>query len=274
MLIKLFVCCITLTNMTTVYFIQDNRAEPFKVEIDNQTVHIYKCINEDNYIHILTYEPKHIFVGKSPLNKMTDFSGGHGDNYDGNSILLEMNDNTYIHIGCEIFSFIPKSKIVEYVSCVGNNWVPYPYAVDELGNYYLMIEDIVLLNSNTELIKEKIRRGGDPYSYYYARTLITVDKGRIPPKQPKIQNFKNIEKYYIDDEDGFQRYTLRYDPDTPKEREWNFPKDRKKKHYIKHTNSENLIYISETDYFNLMEEFGALNGFEPLHKTMIQPRLF
>lgn len=282
------------------FYTQDNGYEPFKVEISGSIVNIYKRVVDENssecsesnenesnenesveesseneknnkYIHILKYEPARVFIGKSPLNKMTEFSGGHGDRYDGNSFLLEMNDNNYIHVGCEIFSFSPKSKIVEYVSCMGNNWVPYPYAVDELGHYYLMIEDVILLNSNNESLKTFIKDGGDPYSYYYARTLITSDEGVIPPTQPQFK-FKNIERYFVDDEDGFQQYTLRYHPDTPKEREWNFPNNRKKDHYIKFSNDRDLKFISDEDYFSLMKEFGTLNGFEAFHKLVIEPR--
>ena len=274
------------------FYTQDNGGEPFKVTITDSIVNIYKFVesdrsesdenesdrseseddHKDNYIHILRYEPLRIFIGKSPVNNMTTFSGGHGEKYDGNSCLLEMNDMTYIHIGIEIFSFTPKAKIIDYVSSMGNNLVPYPYAVDEFENYYLMIEDVILLNSNKKSIKRYIEKGDGPYEYYYSHKLITSDEGCIPAQLPKSK-FKNIEKYFIDEEDGLEKYTLTYNADNVLQHNWNFPKNRKKKHYIKYSNNNDIKFVSEVDYFNLMNEFGLLRGFETLIKTIIEPRI-
>jgi hypothetical protein len=52
------------------------------------------------------------------------------------------------------------------VSPVGNNHVPYPYAVDDRNNVYLMIEDVVLESYTMEQ---------DPYETYYAKELFTLN---------------------------------------------------------------------------------------------------
>ena len=49
------------------------------------------------------------------------------------------NKFNYVHIGCNVFEFETNEIIVEYVSNVGNNCVPYPYA--ESANWcYCMVE--------------------------------------------------------------------------------------------------------------------------------------
>jgi len=87
---------------------------------------------------ISEYEPIEIFIGKSKVNEMTTFSGGYGDKWNGNSILLRINPLNqnddkfhYVHIGTVVFEFMTDEKIIKYVSSVGNNCVPYPYAESE-----------------------------------------------------------------------------------------------------------------------------------------------
>lgn len=91
---------------------------------------------------IVKYGPLKIFIGKSVTNKMTSFSGGHGEKWDGNSILLRIGNTDefrYVYIGTEIFEFVTEEEITAYVSSVGNNCVPYPYA-ESLNWCYCMGE--------------------------------------------------------------------------------------------------------------------------------------
>ena len=89
---------------------------------------------------------------------MTEFSGGYGKYFDGNSILVQLNKKKYISIGWNIYSFETKDNIIKYSSPVGNNYVAYPYAIDNKGKHYLMIEYVIVKN-----VPEK----EDPYWYYY-----------------------------------------------------------------------------------------------------------
>lgn len=183
--------------------IHDNGGRPFKVDISSK-VDVYKQISNDVYesTPFLTLQPQRIFVGTSPLIPMTEFSDGYGPEFDGNSILLEMDpkEKTYIFIGSEIFSFQSFDKIVKFVSPVGNNDVPYPYAIDECGNCYLLLEDVVLkLGSFT--IQE-------PYQYYYKQSRMTTDVGFFPPKQPELKFFNDIRYFMI----GNSATTLSYHP--------------------------------------------------------------
>lgn len=95
----------------------------------------YSCYSSDELYERFLYEyyPQKIFIGKSDKNKMSEFSGGFGPKFDGNTILMYMHKVLerfyYILIeGNQISEFTTSEEIVKYISTVGNNSVPYPYA--------------------------------------------------------------------------------------------------------------------------------------------------
>lgn len=120
----------------------DNYSIGFCVLILDNIVHIYgrtldivlndyddETIIFDTFIK--TYHALEVFIGTSVSNKMTKFSGGSGSKWDGNSILLRIGDDKefqYVYIGSDISEFATDEKIIAYISSVGNNCVPYPYA--------------------------------------------------------------------------------------------------------------------------------------------------
>ena len=145
------------------YFIHDNGGRPFLVYVAGNKVWIYKHSKEtivsdqkdfDNpkyYSELIKeYNAKQVFVGKSPLNDMTKYSGGHGPKFTGNSILLKIGDKRYVSIGWTIYEFSTKDQITEYYSPVGNSDVPYPVAVGT-DYVYFMIEDVYV---EKELFKD------------------------------------------------------------------------------------------------------------------------
>lgn len=158
------------------YLIHDNGGLPFKVEvINNKTIRLYESVSYDEKTETDVYElvevftTDKVFIGFSPFNEMTEFSGGHGSDFDGNTILFHLQGLQYVFIGSEVFVFLAKSEIIQYVSPVGNNDVPYPYAKDVQGNLYLFIEDIILINPNINI------NNLDPYNVYYEnkKNLVT-----------------------------------------------------------------------------------------------------
>ncbi len=149
----------------------DNGESPFCVFYKKGDVTIFKMDPKYDFpdwdLHpcfytkkVAHFSPKEIILGKSPKNKMTEFSGGHGAWATGNTILLWIKDDQYVYIGERIFRFKSLSKIVKYLSPVGNSSVPYPYAIDDEGRYYLIIENTVIKN-----IPRGFKR--DPYDYFY-----------------------------------------------------------------------------------------------------------
>ena len=130
------------------YKIHDNGGRPFTVSILNHgkevrisTSHPDKC---DEYVKFVTYHPKKIFIGTSEKNEMTEFGGGYGENFDGNTILLHMGKRNYILISESIFIFRSKNPIITFSSPVGNNDVPYPFAIDDKDYIYLLLACIIL----------------------------------------------------------------------------------------------------------------------------------
>jgi hypothetical protein len=253
-------------NNPNIYFTHDNGGKPFKVIIDNHTVKIYKQIlDSDKYEvkPILIYKPIAIFIGRSPMTKNSVDSGPE---FDGNSILLQIGNNIYTYIGSEIFSFDTRGKIIKYVSPIGNNDVPYPYAIDEFGNIYLLTENIVI--KNNEKVEKQMKKYDDPYEYYYDYALITLDNGRIPPKQPKVKNFWNIQSYLI----GSENYTLTYEP-VPEKRYDEILSMFKEQPYLIDTNNKK-IKLTKSMYVKLMNDYGISQSFEPIkNKQIHQQRL-
>ena len=64
--------------------------------------------------------------------------------------------------------------------------MPYPYAIDMDGKYYLMIEDVII-----DKITNIKKYNNDPYEFYYEnRTLTNI-------QNPTKSNILNIKEFYI-----------------------------------------------------------------------------
>ena len=218
--------------MTQFFNIHYNGDTPFKVKINENVVDIF---SNHGSTPLLKRNAKTIFIGKSPKNKMTIFSGAHGPGFLGNSILLELDNNQYEFIGKTIFSFTSLAKIIHFVSPVGNNDVPYPYAIDVDGNIYLLIEDVVLL------------KGGcgeeDPYSYYYNKYVMG--------------------DFYIDEDN----YRFTYCTNPGKNYERVIPLLGKQM-FLEETNG-NKSLLTKPDYISRVNEFGNLMSFEPIRDVNV-----
>lgn len=83
----------------------------------------------------------------------------------GNSILTELSEGRYLFIGESVFEFQTadgKSGITLYRSPVGNNDVPYPFAMDD-EYVYLLIEDARVAKKHIDLEQKPFA----PYTQYY-----------------------------------------------------------------------------------------------------------
>ena len=175
------------------YFIHDNGSRPFKVVVNDSngvnSVIVYQVIrnspggendyNMENPVLNSIYET--IFIGKSKRNRTTNFSGGYGSSFKGNTILFKpQNEDKYIFIGDIIYSFTALDEIVKYDSTVGNNDVSYPSAMDKSGNIYLLIENVII----SSLVQR--RNLASIYDYYYSihriKQTITICN-HIPTKE-------------------------------------------------------------------------------------------
>ena len=252
------------------YLTHDNGGRLYKVEITSEqpNVKIYKNkydSDENNWTNdpILTYNPIKVFIGKSPMNRTTIFSGGHGPKFDGNSILLQTENNKYVFIGRQVIEFESLAPIINFVSPVGNSDVPYPYAIDEKNNCYLLIEDVILTGKADVSEKHLQELINEPYDYYYYIKLITSDEGIIPPKHPHIKNFQNIKSWFV----GIDKYTMKYHPFPEKDydriMDWN-----EGEMSIIYTDGETKK-ISKEDYVNIMRDYEKEAKVQPLHSIKI-----
>lgn len=273
------------------YETHDNGARPFCIKInkmaDNKFSVNIRCEYYDSYDegefkdnpkydYNETFLAAQVFIGKSPLNKLTQFSGGHGEEFDGNSVLIKLENEKYVFIGGNIFSFNTPFSVVRYISPVGNNDVPYPYAVLENGDIYLMIEDTILLCTN-KLQSFLADQTNDPYSYYYDKNnhCITPNLSiRLSEHYESYLNcfsyFEDIRKFHI----GGNPYTMSYNSNP-------------KKQYDRFKTFENLENTTETqitifvgnelkkidltcdEYCKILTDFGNKNGFQHFESEII-----
>lgn len=140
------------------------------------------------------YEHLQIFIGASSLNEMTEFSGGHGDNWDGNTILLRIgtsDEYRYLYIGSNIIEFVTDEIITNYISSVGNNEVAYPYAESDNWCYNM-------INSNkTPITEHDDRHRLGHVSYIKGATYTVLD-------------FSEIRDYNSDHNVEYEEYVREY----------------------------------------------------------------
>ena len=187
------------------YFIHDNGGRPFLAYVGKTDVYIYK-INEKYEIKNENYNRKNknnswmytqlvkeyknvvkIYIGKSPLNPSTKFSGGHGKSFDGNSILLQLTNNKCISIGWNIYEFTLLDNIENYYSPVGNSDVPYPFIIGDKYIYFML--DKTYIDRKylpTNLTKTEMT---DLYSFYYGHS----GNEELSKYKKKMKNVKIIQ---------------------------------------------------------------------------------
>jgi hypothetical protein len=137
------------------YYIHYNFSKTFLVYIKNKKVYVYtipkKYYFEDKnlnykkniwkYIELIgKYNPTKIFIGKSIKTNITKKNKLYGSKYDGNSILLFLNNNKYIFIkDTEIYELnIPNNdKIIKFYSCIDNDDMSIPIAIGTKNIYFL-----------------------------------------------------------------------------------------------------------------------------------------
>lgn len=231
------------------YLTHHNGDRPYKVVVTGD----YVTVLEGNLFAAKpVYEEtvNQIFVGSSPFNEMTWFSGGFGPEFDGNAMLLHEHDLEYVFVGQSVYRFHALSSIIKFVSPVGNNDVPYPYAIDYEDRYYLFIERVIV-RIPPELITNVFTF--DPYRYYYSESSITDIRKNIAPK------FKGIKSFFNDGEEEWNLcFRADYRDDAAK----------LKNAYLVF-DDDTVVTLTETSYNELMEEFAGMASIEILKYDLI-----
>ena len=138
---------------------QHNYRNRYLVVIDGD-VYVYKYENCKFDKPFLSFKPKHVSIGKEKVCDMTEFSGAanNSSHFDGNTLLLEVEDRRYVYIsGLEITEFETSDKVIDCISLMSNNMVPYASILGEKYTNFLYhrykliendkIEEGILLNA-------------------------------------------------------------------------------------------------------------------------------
>lgn len=228
-------------NTVGVHETRDNGGTPFIVKIlDENNVQIYE---EDNLVY--SHRVEKVFIGKSPRCSMTERSGCHGPEFDGNTVLLHEKDYTYVFVGSVIQKFESKSTIVKYVSLVGNSNVAYPYAVDDQGRHYLLIEDVLVSKIPED-------HGLDVYTWYHEACQLT----------PMRRGNPNVEYPYED-------YRASSYKDPVKSWMWSYNPYPDPLRWTQRAVKKNGVWsnITEQDENDIQNTFASEKGFQTLEMT-------
>ena len=123
---------------------------------------------------LFKFQAKKVFIGKSKVCPMTEFSGSanNSSEFNGNTLLVECENNEYVYIsGLEITKFKIDDKIIDYISLMGNNMIPHAIMIGEKHTYFLyhpykFIENDEILEGT---LLNASRSSLDPYDYHIGR---------------------------------------------------------------------------------------------------------
>lgn len=253
------------------YYILDNGGYTFRACVRKGVLSVYpqkEDIGDSVPRHawfsskaVYSTKIERLFVGNSPEISLTRWSGAHGAEWDGNSLLGKIDSERYVHVTSRTYEFRAPAEIVEFVSPVGGSGTVSPYAVDVSGN-------VLLLNMyGDEVVLEWRRTGYDhPEADYKARALITPDLGSVPPDLPMVLNFSGITRFFIGDD----RYTLRYAPRAAQD--FDDMKERFENKRISVCKNGTRKVLDKRDYVSLMRQFGKIIGARHLRSRTVVKR--
>jgi hypothetical protein len=177
-----FLVCIK-SGIVSVYRVPKNTKLPPKFYMAKDKEQ-YKYV--DYYSDLVAkYKPRRIFIGMSIKNNLTKNTFEYGKKLEGNSILLEIANLSYIFIGESIFSFKSITPIVKFVSPVGYSDTSIPHAIDKRGNYYLLLDGVMV-----NIPKGIMKKNDDPHIIYWEQKKNKNKKIKI--KVAKIKNIKKL----------------------------------------------------------------------------------
>jgi hypothetical protein len=195
------------------YDIHDNFGRPFRVVINSDhsangnKVAIYKDINKDfnkpqDYSKLIKeLTVKEVFVGKSTGNaEGADHGPGEANSFKGNSILLHVSGNKYVHVGSSIYEFQMDDKVDQYFSMVGRNDVPYPVLLGTENVYFMLEGDHCYLPR--EMLPADLTKAQweDCYTYFYGWTNPVDGQHRTDAERKKEnleQHAKKMKGYHL-----------------------------------------------------------------------------
>ena len=187
------------------YLTHHNHMRSFLVAIKNKLIKIYTIsqqfyFSDDQpifsyyYNQLLTqFYCQKIFIGRSPKNNLTDYSGRYGARFNGNSILLHLKENQYLFIGHEMYQFTTQDEIIKFCSPIGNNDVPYPFAQSKENVYFMLDQKFIPQKYFDHLPKTRTKQT-DLYEYFYEAEFKSKSQ---PMLEVKFLLQKEIDKQFV-----------------------------------------------------------------------------
>ena len=142
----------------------------YLVVIDGD-VYVYKNEKYKFEKPFLSFTPKHIFIGQSKVCEMTELSGAadNSSDFDGDTLSLEIEDRKYAYIsGLGITEFETHDKVIDCISLMGNNMVPYAIILGDKDTYLLHHRYKFIENDKIEegTLSNATNGSIDPFDYH------------------------------------------------------------------------------------------------------------
>jgi hypothetical protein len=183
---------------------------------------------------------RHVFVGDTVYEFSLDSDPGPTIDKVGSS-LDSGPSPTIDKVGSSLDSG-PKpgpNHIIEFISRMGNNDVPYPYAKDSAGNWYLLIEDAIIRDVPSDSC-DVYGYPTDVYDHYYSMI--------------EMKGYRGIKHAYHNNEHMILNFSA-----------WQKPLKNVSIEY----ESGERVELSEEDYVKLMDDFAADKGIKKLENNLI-----
>lgn len=127
------------------YYTHDNGAYPFQVTVDDNLVKVSQItVVENVYKEIISLQCLKVFIGESPVGNDWSFPAGScGSHDDGNTVLAQLSEDTYMFVGHEVSVFKSSSPIIGYTSMIGWCDCASPVATRQDGSRLLFDTDTI-----------------------------------------------------------------------------------------------------------------------------------
>lgn len=208
---------------------------------------------------------RRILVGRSPQDH-PEAVFSHAGSCDGNSVLVELSARRYVFVGHTIVEFNTVEHVRDnagtdwrthgFLSPLGNSDVPYPYAIDEGGRRYLLLEG-VRLRSLPQAYEHA------PYAWYYRRARLTHDHSHLDPARGAPLAPSGVARFYLGPaESRLSEYTFTYTPFADAEY------DRLVRTfgqvYVCLEGERTRVRLTRERFCSLVTAFGREAGFSPI----------
>ena len=195
------------------YDIHDNGGRPFRVVINSndgangKKVAIYKDVNKDwnnpaDYSKLIKeLTVKEVYVGKSTGNaEGSDHRPDQADFFKGNSVVLHVSGNKYIHVGTSIYEFEMDDEVDQYFSMIGRNDVPYPVLLGTENVYFMLEDDHCYLSRDMLPADFTKAQWENCYTYFYGWVNPVDGQPRTDQERKKDnleQHAKKMKGYHL-----------------------------------------------------------------------------